>query len=52
MTEPEGVGDCAACGVSFPARDPLAMCPCGSADVVISGGADLTIKAVEVADDV
>ncbi|GAA2250714.1 hydrogenase maturation nickel metallochaperone HypA [Actinomadura luteofluorescens] len=52
ITEPEGVGDCAACGVSFPARDPLAMCPCGSADVVISGGADLTIKAVEVADDV
>lgn len=52
ITEPEGVGDCASCGLTFPAREPLAVCPCGSADVSISGGADLTIKAVEVADDV
>lgn len=52
ITQPEGMGDCESCGISFPARDPLAVCPCGSADVTISGGADLMIKAVEVADDV
>ncbi|WP_243723233.1 hydrogenase maturation nickel metallochaperone HypA [Actinomadura sp. 7K507] len=52
ISQPEGTGDCASCGISFPARDPLSLCPCGSADVLISGGSDLTIKAVEVADDV
>ncbi|WP_243716635.1 hydrogenase maturation nickel metallochaperone HypA [Actinomadura sp. KC345] len=52
ITRSEGTGDCASCGASFPARDPLSLCPCGSADVMISGGADLTITAVEVADDV
>ncbi|MEU8797336.1 hydrogenase maturation nickel metallochaperone HypA [Spirillospora sp. NPDC048819] len=52
ITEPEGTGSCASCGTSFPARDALAVCPCGSADVTISGGAELTIKAVEVTDDV
>jgi hydrogenase nickel incorporation protein HypA/HybF len=52
ITEPDGEGHCESCGTSFPARDPLAVCPCGSADVTVSGGADLTIKAVEVADDV
>ncbi|TDD83327.1 hydrogenase maturation nickel metallochaperone HypA [Actinomadura darangshiensis] len=52
ITEPDGTGDCASCGTSFTARGPLALCPCGSTDVTISGGADLTIKAVEVAGDV
>jgi hydrogenase nickel incorporation protein HypA/HybF len=51
ITEPEGVADCAGCGSSFPARGPLDACPCGSADVTISGGTDLTVRAVEVADD-
>ncbi|SNT01168.1 Hydrogenase-3 nickel incorporation protein HypA [Actinomadura meyerae] len=52
ITEPDGVGDCASCGLTFPARAPFAVCPCGSTDVAVTGGADLTIKAVEVADDV
>lgn len=52
ITEPEGTGECRACGAVFPARDPLALCPCGSAEVTVTGGAELTIKAVEVADHV
>ncbi|NKZ08170.1 hydrogenase maturation nickel metallochaperone HypA/HybF [Actinomadura latina] len=51
ITEPDGVGDCGSCGTSFAARGPLAVCPCGSADVTLSGGTDLTIKAVEVTGD-
>ncbi|MBO2459971.1 hydrogenase maturation nickel metallochaperone HypA/HybF [Actinomadura violacea] len=52
ITEPDGTGECRACGSVFPARDPLALCPCGSAEVTVTGGAELTIKAVEVADHV
>ncbi|MEO3826617.1 hydrogenase maturation nickel metallochaperone HypA [Actinomadura sp. B10D3] len=52
ITETDGEGECAACGASFPARDAFAVCPCGSADVTVSGGADLSIRAVEVAADV
>ncbi len=47
ITEPEGTGHCRACGTAFAARDPLALCPCGSADVSITGGDGLKITAVE-----
>ncbi|WP_131739421.1 hydrogenase maturation nickel metallochaperone HypA/HybF [Actinomadura roseirufa] len=49
ITEPEGRGTCRACAGSFAARDPLAVCPCGSADVAITGGDGLRITGVEVA---
>ncbi|QXJ26789.1 hydrogenase maturation nickel metallochaperone HypA [Actinomadura graeca] len=47
ISEPAGTGTCRACGAAFTARDPLALCPCGSADVTITGGDGLRITAVE-----
>lgn len=40
---------CRACGSESELIDMIALCPCGSADLEILGGEELTIKQVEVA---
>jgi hydrogenase nickel incorporation protein HypA/HybF len=47
--EPPGRAHCSACGVDFGLDDPILLCPCGSADVVVIAGRDLLIRSVEVA---
>jgi hydrogenase nickel incorporation protein HypA/HybF len=39
---------CKTCGRSAEATPPFAVCACGSADVEIAGGRDLTITSVEI----
>ena len=40
---------CRDCGTEFEPDGPIALCPCGSADVAILAGTELRIMSVEVA---
>jgi hydrogenase nickel incorporation protein HypA/HybF len=40
---------CRACGARFCVDDSLALCDCGSADLIVDGGGELRIDEVEVA---
>jgi hydrogenase nickel incorporation protein HypA/HybF len=44
-----GLASCRSCGAQVELEDMIALCTCGSADLEILGGEDLTIKEVEVA---
>jgi hydrogenase nickel incorporation protein HypA/HybF len=48
ILEPPVRGRCRACGRDFEPPDALPLCDCGSADVDLTGGLELRIKAVEV----
>lgn len=52
IDEPVGRAHCRTCGAETDALSPLAVCPCGSLDVTITGGQDLRILSVEVRDRV
>ncbi|MGI8756343.1 MAG: hydrogenase maturation nickel metallochaperone HypA [Acidimicrobiales bacterium] len=43
-----GTARCRTCGEAFELPDLIALCPCGSADVEILGGEELSIRSVEV----
>jgi len=43
-----GQGTCRSCGASVTLPDPLPLCPCGSADVAVLAGRELTIVSMEV----
>jgi hydrogenase nickel incorporation protein HypA/HybF len=49
ISEPFGRGCCRTCGAEFDAADVLVRCGCGSADVQVTGGADVLVRSVEVA---
>jgi hydrogenase nickel incorporation protein HypA/HybF len=49
IVEVPGEGRCRTCGADVELEDFIALCPCGSADLAITGGEQLTIKDVEVA---
>jgi hydrogenase nickel incorporation protein HypA/HybF len=40
---------CRVCGSEFEPDSPLAICPCGSAEVTVLAGQDLKITSVQVA---
>jgi hydrogenase nickel incorporation protein HypA/HybF len=48
VEEVPGEGRCRTCGADVVLEDFLALCPCGSADLQITGGQQLRIKDVEV----
>jgi len=51
ITEIVATGDCRVCAATFPADSFLALCPaCGSDEVVVSGGQDLTIRSLIIED--
>jgi hydrogenase nickel incorporation protein HypA/HybF len=48
IDEPPGRAYCRTCGDEFTLTDPIMLCPCGSADLDITGGRQLRILSVEV----
>ncbi len=49
ISQPPAVCRCRICSVDFEPDSPLAMCPCGSAEVTVLSGQDLKITSVQVA---
>jgi hydrogenase nickel incorporation protein HypA/HybF len=49
IDEPEGRARCRSCTAEFGVADLLLICACGSADVELLSGQELSISAVEVA---
>jgi hydrogenase nickel incorporation protein HypA/HybF len=49
ITEPPARCRCRTCGKRFQPDTPIVVCPCGSADVAVLGGAELKILSVRVA---
>ena len=49
IDEPPARCRCRACGQDFEPDGPIALCPCGSADVAVLTGHDLKITSVQVA---
>jgi hydrogenase nickel incorporation protein HypA/HybF len=43
-----GRGHCRGCGSDFALPDLILLCPCGSADVAVTGGRELQIVSMEV----
>ena len=48
ISEPPGLCSCRVCGVNFEPVGPIALCPCGSAEVTVLSGQELTITSVQV----
>ncbi len=44
-----GTAHCRTCGADFVLEDQFLLCPCGSADVRLDSGRELTVASVEVA---
>jgi hydrogenase nickel incorporation protein HypA/HybF len=49
ITEPGVHCECRTCGAAFAPDDAILLCPCGSADVSVLSGQQLTITSVKVA---
>jgi hydrogenase nickel incorporation protein HypA/HybF len=49
ITEPPARCRCRSCGTEFSPDMPIILCACGSADVAVLGGDELSIVSVEVA---
>ena len=43
-----GVCECRSCGTEFVVDDYVLLCPCGSADVIVRAGRELSIVSIEV----
>jgi hydrogenase nickel incorporation protein HypA/HybF len=48
IVEQRGVGHCRTCDATFPLADLVLLCSCGSVDVAVTAGRDLTIESIEV----
>ena len=49
IDEPPGRALCRSCGTEFDLHDLVLLCPCGSAEVTVVAGRELSISSVEVA---
>jgi hydrogenase nickel incorporation protein HypA/HybF len=49
ISQPAGRARCRGCGAEFGVDDLLLLCRCGSTDVELCQGQELTVRAVEVA---
>jgi len=49
IEQPTGRASCRTCGADFLLPDLILLCPCGSADVEVRAGRELTLSSVEVA---
>jgi hydrogenase nickel incorporation protein HypA/HybF len=43
-----GAAHCRTCGLDVRLDDPILLCPCGSADLEVTGGRELQIVSMEV----
>ncbi len=50
IEQPEGRGHCRRCDVEFLLQDLVLLCPCGSADVQVLAGRELSVTSVEVSE--
>lgn len=48
IEEPAGKAACRTCGNRFELADLIVLCPCGSADVDVTSGRELSVTSVEV----
>ena len=48
IDEPAGRAHCASCGSDFVLPDLILLCACGSADVTVLAGRELTIRSLEL----
>jgi hydrogenase nickel incorporation protein HypA/HybF len=48
IEEPVGAAVCRTCSREFELSDPILLCPCGSADVAILQGQELSVTSVKV----
>jgi hydrogenase nickel incorporation protein HypA/HybF len=48
IDEPGGMAHCRACGADFGLHDLILLCECGSADVEVRAGRELSVGSVEV----
>lgn len=48
IDEQPGVGHCGGCDTDFSLPDLILVCPCGSADVAVVSGRELTVVSIEV----
>ena len=48
IVEQSGMGLCHTCDITLSLTDLILRCPCGSVDVAITAGRDLTIESIEV----
>jgi len=49
IEQPTGRASCRTCGADFELPDLILLCPCGSADVEVLAGRELSLGSVEVA---
>jgi hydrogenase nickel incorporation protein HypA/HybF len=49
IEEQPGLGHCRSCDSDIPLNDLILLCRCGSADVGVLSGRDLTVQSIEVA---
>lgn len=52
VDEPGGRARCRVCAMEFDQPDLVLLCPCGSADVEVLAGRELTVASVEVGERV
>lgn len=52
IEEPAGRARCRSCTEEFALRDLILLCSCGSADVAVISGRELSLASVEVAEHV
>lgn len=48
IEQPPGRAHCRSCGADFDVADLILLCPCGSADVQVTAGRELSIVSMEV----
>lgn len=48
IDEQPGVGHCSGCDTDFTLTDLILVCPCGSSDVDVVSGRELTVVSIEV----
>ena len=49
IADEHGRAHCNSCGLDFDLDDPFLLCECGSADVALLSGRELSVTSVEVA---
>jgi hydrogenase nickel incorporation protein HypA/HybF len=49
IAQPQARCQCRSCEIQFELDGPIALCPCGSADVAVLTGQELKITSVQVA---